>query len=312
MNWPLKHLLGLTAFGLTASCAPSALQAEGTTYKVYFLGGQSNMEGFGYVSELQKELVNGDHNVRIFHGRNVADGGEGGGVGVWVPLTAGHGTGFVTDGISNEPSDRFGPELSFGMTMAKLHPNEHVAIIKYARGGTALVDGVSGFGSWDPAWQGGNTRNQYDNALTAISEAMRLRDIDGDGAADTLRPAGIIWMQGESDAFDDQQAATNYDANLARLMSLLRAALHDDELPIVIGQIKDSGDTPQTQVMRYSKDVRAAQKRFVENDVCAHLVTETEDFGFLPDGWHYRSQDYVALGEVFARAATRLQQDCRD
>nr|WP_269748062.1 sialate O-acetylesterase [Altererythrobacter lutimaris] len=295
---------------MTASCAPSAPEANGTTYKVYFLGGQSNMEGFGFVKELPQELVNGDHNVRIFHGRNVADGGQDGGVGVWVPLTAGHGTGFVTDGFSNQPSARFGPELTFGITMAAIQPTERIAIIKYSRGGTGLVEAESQFGNWDPDFAEGNRRNQYDNALNTISLAMSTRDIDGDGAPDRLISAGIIWMQGEADAIDDPDIADAYDANLARLMSLFRAALHDDELPIVVGQIKDSGKTLETQVMRYSKDVQAAQKRFVENDACAHLVTETEDFGFLPDGWHYRSQDYVKLGEAFARAATQLEQDC--
>lgn len=295
-----------------AGCANSPLdtdETQGTTYKVYFLGGQSNMDGYGFVRDLPSELSQANPAVPIFTGKMVEDGKDGGGVGVWVPLSPGHGTGFTTDGAVNEPTDRFGPELSFGAEMAAANPDERIAIIKYSCGGTGLVDGI-GYGSWDPDYDQGNRRNQYDNALTTIANAMQPRDLDGDGALDQLVPAGIVWMQGEADAAEQEEAALAYEDNLARLMGLLRAALHDDELPVVIGRIKDSGDTPETRVMLFSPEVQKRQAAFVEADRCAALVKDTEDFSFLPDGWHYTSQNYVTLGEAFAREMTRLEQSC--
>ena len=38
-------------FGLLAICCASSATAKG--YKVYYLGGQSNMDGYGYVKDLQ-------------------------------------------------------------------------------------------------------------------------------------------------------------------------------------------------------------------------------------------------------------------
>ena len=301
----------LVAASLVSACAaeaPSANQ-DGATYRVYFLGGQSNMDGYGFNNDLPEELSGADSLLRIYAGEDVEDGTEGGGEGLWAPLAPGYGTNFTTDGATNTLSDRFGPEISFGHALANSPGGEGVAIIKFSRGGTALIHGVSGYGSWDPDYSEKNERNLYDQALTAIESAMKAGDVDGDGRADRLIPAGIIWMQGEADAYDNQSASLNYDQNLARLMQLFREALDDDQLPVVIGRIKDSGDTAETRVMTYSNEVRAAQARFVEQDSCAKLVTISDDFDFI-DGWHYRSKDYVALGEAFADAVTELDKQC--
>lgn len=296
----------LTAWPLAAQDA----QAEqGNIYRVYFLGGQSNMDGYGFTADLPEALKIPREDIRIFVGEDVEDGIEGGGEGEWTALAPGFGTEFSGMGEPSTPGERFGPELTFGNAMAArgaARGDDRIAIIKFSRGGTALVHGVSAFGSWDPDFGG---RNLYDQALTAIREAFSARDIDGDGKADRLIPAGIVWMQGEADAFDNWAASTHYEANLARMMTLFRAALHDKNLPVVIGRIKDSGDTQETRVMRYSPQVREAQARYAASDPCAKMVTATDGFDFI-DGWHYRSQDYVALGEAFAEAMIELQEGC--
>lgn len=294
------------------SSAPAATAATDTPteYDLYFLGGQSNMDGYGYVADLPGDDPGASANVMIFLGTTDEDGGTVGGAGLWAPLGPGFGTGVASNGETNARSDRFGPELSFGRALAASDPTRKIALIKYVRGGTGLVDGVSGYGSWDPDYADGNGLNQYDHALTTIRNATRTRDIDGDGTPDRLTPAGIIWMQGEADAFDNLDAATNYDRNLARLMDLLRAALHADDLPVVIGRIVDSGDTAETRVMAYSPEVQAAQQRYVDTDTCAALVSVTQDFAFLPDGWHYESQEYIRLGEAFAAAVAELEGTC--
>ena len=294
---------------MPVAAAEAPNENPGQTYRVYFLGGQSNMEGFGFTDELSADLRSPTP-IPIFHGKTVGDGKPGGGVGTWTMLRPGQGTGFDADSRANTYSDRFGPELTFGREIGRLQPNQRIAIIKYARGGTGLIDGVSGYGSWDPDYTAENARNQYDNALTAIDRALTTRDIDGDGHRDTLVPAGIVWMQGEADAYDNEPAANNYANNLARLMRLLRAALKDDDLPVVIGRIRDSGDSEANRVMKFSPLVRAQQGVFVEDDACAALVTATDEVGFLGDGWHYLSNDYVTLGREFAKSMHQLEARC--
>ena len=304
----------IAAFGLAlAGCANTAADGEnpGHVYHVYFLGGQSNMEGAGFADDLPAEYRAAREDVRIFHGRTREDGQEGGGVGLWAPVQPGHGFGFDTDGSANTRRGRFGPEIAFAHAMADGEPDRRIAIVKYVRGGSALVDGISEWGSWDPGYTDGNARNQYDNALTTIANAMQQSDVDGDGHADTLVPAGIVWMQGESDAAADIGSAENYAQNLARMMALLRAALHDDDLPVVIGRIRDSGDTPETRIMAHSPIVREQQARFVEDDRCAALVTASDAFTFPPDDrWHYVSEDYLTLGTAFAEAMITLEDNC--
>jgi len=51
-------------------------------YLTFFMAGQSNMDGYGYVSELPKALT-GTQDVMIFHGNGVFDNQDNGGVGKW-------------------------------------------------------------------------------------------------------------------------------------------------------------------------------------------------------------------------------------
>lgn len=306
----MRHLVVALAVFMLAACAhPDRAEiATGSVYRLYFLGGQSNMEGAGYARDLPAGVFEAAASVPIFHGKTPEDGRAGGGEGLWSVVRSGHGFGFGTDGRVNSYSDRFGPEISFAGTMAL--GAEKVAIIKVARGGTSLAHGVSGYGSWDPEYAEANGRNQLDYALTAIQNALAARDIDGDGVEDRLVPAGIVWMQGEADAAGNRASANDYARNLSRLMGILREALGDDELPVVIGRIKDSGDTEETRVMQFSPLVQEQQAQFAAQDRCAAIVDTTRGFSFPEDGWHYSSEDYLTLGTAFAEAMRLLEASC--
>lgn len=300
----------LLLYGLLAAALPASESGSGTTYHLYFLGGQSNMEGFGYTAELPPGSAKPTDGVRIFTGQMVEDNHTGGGVGTWLPLQPGFGTGYSTDGHDYSLSARFGPELSFGRRLSELMPGDQIAIIKYSRGGSSLQPGASGFGTWAPDFDEGNGINQYDHALATIRHALSSPDIDGDGEADTLLPAGIIWMQGEADAYHSPQSANAYQGNLKRMMDLLRAALRVDDLPVVIGLITDSGQSEDGSMMDYIETVQQAQMDYANSDSCAALVTETRNLGYIEDGWHYDTEGFLRLGAGFADAAHALAAQC--
>jgi predicted alpha/beta superfamily hydrolase len=281
---------------------------ERTEYKLYFLGGQSNMEGFGFNKDLPPDLNKSFNYVMIFQGNHVPDNDISGGNGVWELLQPGHGTGYTSDGKVNTHSDRFGPELSFGAYLQKENPDQKIAIIKYSRGGSSLQEGASGYGTWEPDCIGGNGINQYDNFLKTLKNAFSVNDIDGDGVEDKLVPAGIIWMQGESDAEYSETAALAYEKNLKRMIDLIRAALWCDDLPVVIGLIADSGNDEDGKMMDYIEIVQKAQQDFVNKDHFAKLVSSTEIYDFSDD-WHYTSNAYIDLGKKFAEAVLKIEKE---
>ena len=275
--------------------------------RVFYLGGQSNMDGYGYTKDLPGSLNKTFENVWIFHGNPVPDDKTGGGLGHWALLRPGHGTGFNSDGINNSYSDRFGIELSLAGRLQELFPGEKIALVKYSRGGTS-IDSLAAerFGCWEADYRGKTGINQYDHFLTTVRQAMSTSDIDGDGKMDNLVPAGIIWMQGESDAAHTEEIALRYHAHLKRLMDLIRAAFRVDDLPVVIGKISDSwNDKSDGKVWDYGELVQYAQEKYARTDGHAAIVRTTRYYKYS-DPWHYDSPGYIDLGEKFADAAFRL------
>ncbi|MCK5148131.1 hypothetical protein KAR48_15355 [bacterium] len=285
----------------------AAGHAGATDYALYFLGGQSNMEGYGYVSELPAELSSDQAGVMIFHGNIGSDNTTVDGRGLWHMLRPGHGTGFSTDGKVNHYSERFGVELTFAKAMRASHSDQPVAIIKYAKGGTSIdTDAAGNFGCWDADYSYGSAINQYDHFLATVRNATAVSDIDGDGENDRLIPSGIVWMQGESDACYSLDIAIRYQQHLHTLMNLIRTAFRSDDMPVVIGRISDSGNDDDGIVWKWGNVVRQAQVDYVKADGNATLVTSTDDYSYS-DPWHYDTAGYIDLGKQFASALIILQ-----
>lgn len=279
-------------------------------FDVIYLGGQSNMEGFGYVKELPSELGQEIPDCYIFHAHASLDQQPVGGVGRWSPLKPGHGVGFTSDGTTNNYSDRFGVELSVAAELRRLRPDRKIAIIKYARNGSSIhKDAAGSWGCWEPDYMAKTGEhsniNQYDHFLATIRHAMTNADVDQDGTIDKLNPIGILWMQGESDAMYSVEIAEQYSANLKRLMDLMRASLREDDLPVVIGRISDSGAKSDKKIWKNGEIVRSGQAAFVDNDSAARLVTTTDTYGYS-DPYHYDSAGYIDLGREFAKNLSEL------
>lgn len=282
-------------------------QTERDSIRVFYLGGQSNMDGFGKNAELPDSITSNLNNVWIFHGNPAPDGDETGGLGIWTKLLPGHGWEFSSDGKEKKLSDFFGVELSFAKKLQEYYPNEKIAIIKYSRGGTSIDSLAAGrYGSWEPDFKGKNGINQYDHFLRTVDMAMDVNDIDNNGVEDYFIPSGIIWMQGESDALREE-IAFRYYGNLKRLMDLVRAALHKDDLPIVIGKISDSGNNKTGKMYKYGELVQYAQEKFARKEQNVTIVRSTQQYNYY-DAWHYDSNGYIDLGEKFADAIYLLNK----
>lgn len=283
-------------------------QTKKDTIRVFYLGGQSNMQGFGYVKELPDSLNKSNKNVFIYQGNPVGDNDVAGGLGKWDFLKPGHGTGFASDGKNNMLLDRFGIELSFAKKLQELYPNQKLAIIKYARNGSSIdSSGTAYFGSWEPDFRSGKGINQYDYFLKTVNNAMAMKDINGDGVEDILIPSGIIWMQGESDADKSELIANQYYSNLKRLMELMRAAFRNNDLPIVIGKISDSGDDVDGKIWAYGELVQYGQEKFAAMEPHVSIVRTTSTYKYT-DKYHYKSDGYIDLGKEFAKSIFLLNK----
>jgi len=283
-------------------------QKSGDTIKLYYLGGQSNMDGLGLNSELPESLKKPFNDIYIFHGNLVGDDMPNGGLGKWEKLEPGHGAGFSTDGKTNRLSDRFGVELSFAKKIQELYPNDKIAIIKYSRGGTAIDSQFKNpAGCWDPNYKGTAGINQYDHFLTTLRNAFDVKDINGDGKEDRLIPSGIIWMQGESDACYGEEVANRYYSNLKQLMDLIRAALRTDDLPVVIGKISDSNNNKNGKIWPYGELVQYGQEKYARTDDNAAIVRDTKHYKYS-DAAHYDSAGFIDLGEKFAESVYKLNK----
>lgn len=279
------------------------LMSEGHAekWKLFYLGGQSNMEGFGKVADLPDSLKKTLSDVWIFQSTMQNDQAPVNGTGKWVQLQPGHGSGYGWNG-SHQYSDKFGMELTFGRELNRLLPGQKMALIKYPKGGSSLdTNAASTWGCWDPDYRQGNGNNQYDHFLATLRNGLSVADINGDGEPDTLIPAGIIWMQGESDAAFTEEIANRYQTHLKRMMDLFRASLRTDDLPVVIIRISESHQHESGKVWKWGDVVREAQKRYVESDRHAVLVTTTDSYGYS-DPYHYDSPAYLDMGIQAARA----------
>ncbi len=279
---------------------------EKERFKLYFLGGQSNMEGHGLNTELPDSLSMTNDQVWIYHGVPMEDENPDGGLGRWEKLKPGNGAGFKSDGINNRHSHKFGIELSFAKKLQTLYPDEKIALIKYARGGSSIDSlAARNFGSWEMDYRGNGGLNQFDHFLWTLVDAFKIKDINGNGIEDILMPSGIIWMQGESDTVLTEAIALRYYANLKRLMDLIRSAFRDDDIPVVIGKISDSGMDNRGKTWTYGELVQHAQETFVRRDKNAAIVRETKGYSYS-DPWHYNSEGYIDLGIKFAEAVYKL------
>lgn len=238
--------------------------AQAAHYEVVLLGGQSNMSGRASDSTLSTSLKT-QSDVAFFYndGKSVSNGAL---RNTLTTLQTGSGT-------------DFGPELSFGRTVADARGlSSNLALIKYAAGGSSLSS------SWDP--DTGGTYASFKSTVTAGLIAL------SDGGANTYEITGMLWTQGESDL---GRTTLQYQTDLNEFIADVRTTYGSD-LPFFISRLSDQSGINTTQLA----NIRAAQEGVAAGDSDAYLIdTDGSAFSFK-DSLHYDADGQIALGEAFA------------
>lgn len=239
-------------------------------HRVFLLGGQSNMVGQGVIEELSAPYDAPQPDVKFWH-----DG--------WVPLAPGFG---------NE-GECFGPELSFGRAIKDALPTDTIHLVKYGSNGKAL------YNDFKP-----DSGRFYREMMQTFRAA--LADLDAAGIEYEI--SGMLWMQGESDAYESQ--AEFYEANLRNFIQAMRSEFKTPDMPFIIARVLDyfGGMRPpkigeQTDPTQASV-VRAAQVRVAESkprvawfDTDYYAVVDPDE-----NPGHYGTQGLLDLGKDFAVA----------
>ncbi|MFT5679760.1 MAG: hypothetical protein ACI8RZ_000665 [Myxococcota bacterium] len=232
--------------------------------QVYLLGGQSNMDGYTYATGLPPSLQVSQDDVTIYwSGRPL-----------WTGLAPSSAASAYYD------TDCFGPEVTFGRSLADARPDADVALIKHAVGGTDLaVCWYPGADDTDPAMG-----TCYADWLSTVRSG--LAELEGD-----YEIAGMIWMQGESDASYEPWSA-DYADNLRSFIDRVREDVETDDLPFAMGVIDCIG-------CPYRETVQEAQRTVADESALVFSV-ETEDLPQNGDNIHFDGSGMRTLGERLA------------
>lgn len=226
--------------------------------RIFLLAGQSNMSGAGLFDKLTKEQKKAPARVKIWNKNQWQDLGPG--------VSANKG--------------RFGPEIAFGQAMRKAFPTDDIYFIKTAAGGTSMHK------HWHVENGGGPMLKRFRSRVRAA-----LKNLAENKVKYTI--AGMLWMQGESDAAQGKGA--EYEASLKTFIEAMRREFKQGEMPFILGRILPAFDKPEGN----GPLVRAAQEsvaRELKNVACF----DTDDFERLNKG-HYNHNGQIKLGNAFAK-----------
>lgn len=185
----------------------------------------------------------------------------------WVPLVA--------------KGKNFGPEIAFGHGMAKQMPDVEIRLVKSAVSGSNLHT------QWSPP-----TGNCYIGFIKTAQAA--LADLDANKVPYEI--AGMLWLQGESDATSPKR--TDYEKNLTQFIAHMRDTFKTPGMPFIIARVKEYYGGKAG-----AKFVRDAQMKIGEMDKNAACF-DTDDCEMHNVG-HYNSAGLITIGTRFAEALNK-------
>ena len=302
MPRPTLGLMMAMAAALLAGCATrETAETNPRVIRVLLLGGQSNMQGMGKVSQLSPAQAAPIAGVRFWTGD------------AFEPLDP-----KVTP-LSLRPGE-FGPEIGLLRRLRAGGDDAPIAVIKHFVGGQGLDAG------WDgDSWRGEaagpgrktfypgeraadpNTGLHYQSWLTRMRAGLAALRKEG------LEPEviGIVWVQGERDAIR-LESARRYDANLLRLRERLAEDLALPSPPALAFArvLPAAADVPRFAARA---DLLKAMDRL--DDGSARPLNpgvrgaRTDGFGCLPDKVHFDTKGQLQLGAALADALIRARDE---
>jgi hypothetical protein len=255
LNLPTPRILiGALALMLSTS-------AHADHYKVFLLGGQSNMQGNNaLINQLPPALQPPQDDVLLYSGTNSAA--------FFGSLQVGAG-------------NNFGPEISFGRTIADGRPYDRFCLIKFAQGATNLHS------NWDPA--SGSVYTEFNRTVTYGLEALTK-------AGHTYEIVGMLWTQGENDVQDGRTTA-QYEADLNEFIADIRTR-YGSGVKFFISRLSDNQTwRPASEI----NEIRTAQDNVAAADPLSYLI-DTDGFEMRNDNLHFEETGYVAIGEAFGQS----------
>jgi hypothetical protein len=253
------------ALAFVTSVVVAVTPATATT-KVFLLAGQSNMAG--YSTGLPSAPYYATQPVHFW---NYSNNG-------WVDLRPGFG----------DTANDIGPEVGFGYALHNnIFPHDDIYLIKWG------VDSTSLAGPWNPNGSG----SAYTTFKSRVTAAMTNL------AGQSPMIAGMIWMQGETDA-NNVAYANAYAANLTNLIAKVRSDFSTPNMPFVVGRITDLSIYGFPGVVQ----VRTAQET-VPGQVGHASWINTDDIDMNPAvPGHYIASGQIQLGIRFANEFTTIPE----
>lgn len=173
---------------------------------------------------------------------------------------------------------RVGPVGGFAARYAEV-TGAAVGAVVNARGGSAI-------GEWLP----GSEQSYLDEALRRMREAREWGDVKA-----------VLWHQGEADARHPER----YEAQLRRLINVIRTELGDPTLPIVFGEIsrwnwtgRPEGTEPFNAMLRALRIPRTA---CVSSEGLAPMKDDTDP--------HFSAPSQRELGRRYAESLLKLLEN---
>lgn len=236
--------------------------------EIFLMLGQSNMKGRGEIPEVQEE------NPLILN-MNMEDD-------QWYvarhPL---HKAG-VPDLIDESDNAGVGPGLDFARQLLEAKSETIIALVPGAIGG-----------SWISLWQPGT--DLYNETIRRARKAL------ADAPAGMARIAGVLWLQGESDATDGR--FESYEDRLITLIQGLRSDFNDTKLPFVactIGAFNDKSTYPRVAEIN---EILLGLPQKLPFTACVDAKDLT---GHIGDKVHYNTDSQIEIGTRYAESYLNL------
>ena len=227
MKFLLKTLSILLVVSMGCNTQKSATKNNNKKIMVFFLAGQSNMEGRARARNLTKEdlarLKHAQKNVTLFYNHLPP-----------TPLQVSTPAKHTQKKFGAKTM--FGPELFFGINLSEKYPDRKIVFIKRSKGGMSL------YGAWNPDWtlEKAKAMKEDDDPKLYSDFIAYAKEVLSQYDPSEYELEGMLWVQGESDSGTRKNGtlpADSYEQNLKKLISGVKAEFNKPDLPFLIFQV---------------------------------------------------------------------------